>query len=309
MGGRRAAAWTGAHGCCIGSGMSPPSENRDAVERRERLAHARAARARRPRGLDLLLISFGVAIWLVDVLVFVVLRLKGVLLGMVPAAISILVIAVSVALVTLGRRMRIGDAERVLTGDTRAPIVYLRPFGADSAKITKRMSSRVRISPRERIEKTYEERLARALRKIGPFVAVGDPAERLPLLGAARMYAADEDWQTTVDELIGHARVVLLHAGEGEGFTWEVRHVIERGAPQRAILSLPLDAKRTEPSALRAGARASLALPVAAGPPPRQPPGRRRYIVPGGAAACGVEDGWAGCTRFGRGATYGTLGR
>ncbi len=228
--------------------MSPPSENRDAVERRERLAHARAARARRHPGLGLLLISFGVAIWIVDVLVFVVLRLKSVLLGMVPAAISIPVIAVSVALVTLGRRMRIGDAERVLTGDTRAPIVYLRPFGADSAKITKRMSSRVRISPRERIEKTYEERLARALRKIGPFVAVGDPAERLPLLGAARMYAADEDWQTTVDELIGHARVVLLHAGEGEGFTWEVRHVIERGAPQRAILSLPLDAKRTEPS-------------------------------------------------------------
>ncbi len=142
--------------------MSPPSENRDAVERRERLAHARAARARRHPGLGLLLISFGVAIWIVDVLVFVVLRLKSVLLGMVPAAISIPVIAVSVALVTLGRRMRIGDAERVLTGDTRAPIVYLRPFGADSAKITKRMSSRVRISPRERIEKTYEERLARA---------------------------------------------------------------------------------------------------------------------------------------------------
>ena len=50
-------------------------------------------------------------------------------------------------------------------------------------------------------EKTYEERLARTLRKVGPFVAVGDPTERLPLLGAARMYAADEEWQETVDEL------------------------------------------------------------------------------------------------------------
>jgi hypothetical protein len=86
------------------------------------------------------------------------------------------------------------------------------------------------------------------LRKIGPFVAVGDPTERLPLLGAARMYAADEDWQATVGELIGRAGVVLLHTGESDGFTWEVRHVIEYGAPERAILSLPLDAKRREPS-------------------------------------------------------------
>ena len=96
--------------------------------------------------------------------------------------------------------------------------------------------------------KTYEEQLARALRKIGPFVAVGNPAERLPLLGAARMYAADEDWQAAVGELIGRAAVVVLHAGEGDGFTWEVQHVIKHCAAARAILSLPLDARRKAPS-------------------------------------------------------------
>jgi hypothetical protein len=169
-------------------------------------------------------------------------------LGSVPATIAVPVFAVSLLLVTRGRRMRVGGAERVLAADARAPIVYLRPFGADRAEIAKRMSSRVRISPRERFEKTYEERLARTLRKIGPFVAVGDPTERLPLLGAARMYAADEDWRETVDELTARAGVVLLQAGEGDGLAWEVRHVIELDAPERAILSLPLHAKRTEPS-------------------------------------------------------------
>jgi hypothetical protein len=229
--------------------MSTLPENRDAVERRERLARARAARARRDPGVGLLLISFGVATWMVPFLVFVVLWLKGVNLAGWPGGLAIPVLAVSLALVTRGRRMRIGGAEPVLTAeDAQAPIVYLRPFGADRAEIAKRMWSRVRISPRERVEKTYEERLARTLRKIGPFVAVGDPAERLPLLGAARMYAADEEWQAAVDELIGHAGVVLLHAGEGEGLAWEVRHGIERDAPERTILSLPLDAKRTEPS-------------------------------------------------------------
>jgi hypothetical protein len=85
-------------------------------------------------------------------------------------------------------------------------------------------------------------------RAIGPFVAVGDPTERLPPLGAARMYAADEDWQAAVGELIGRAAVVLLRAGEGDGFAWEVRHLTERCAAERVILSLPLDAKRSEHS-------------------------------------------------------------
>jgi hypothetical protein len=154
----------------------------------------------------------------------------------------------SVWLFTLGRRMRVSEAERVLAEDVRAPIVYLRPFGADRTQIANRLSSRARISPREGFEKTYEERLARTLRKVGPFVAVGDPTERLPLTGAARVYAADEEWQETVDQLTDRAGVVILHAGEGDGLTWEVRHVTESEAPERVILSLPLYAGRKEPS-------------------------------------------------------------
>ena len=228
--------------------MSASPESRKAVERRERLDRARAARARRDPAAGLLLIWSGVGIWMVIFLVLVVLWLDGVNLGSWPGVTATPVAVVSLALVTRGRRMRAGGAERVLTDDSRAPVVYLRPFGADGAEIAKRVSSRVRIAPSERIVKTYEERLAHALRKIGPFVAVGDPAERLPLLGAARMYAADEDWQATVGDLIGRAAVVLLHAGEGHGLNWEVRHVIDRGLPERTILSLPLDAKRSEPS-------------------------------------------------------------
>jgi hypothetical protein len=144
--------------------------------------------------------------------------------------------------------MRVGRAERVLAADARAPIVFLRPFGVDQAEIASRWSSRVRVSPRKGFEKTYEERLAHTLRKVGPFVAVGNSTERLPLLGAARTYAADEDWRETVDDLSARAGVVLLHAGDGDGLAWEVRHVIELDAPERAILSLPLHAKRKEPS-------------------------------------------------------------
>ncbi len=108
-------------------------------------------------------------------LVLVVLCLEGVNLGNWPGVTATPLFVVSLALVTRGRRMRAGGAERVLTEDSRAPIVYLRPFGADGAEIAKRMSSWVRIAPSERVVKTYEERLAHALRKVGPFVAVGKP--------------------------------------------------------------------------------------------------------------------------------------
>jgi len=218
------------------------------VERRERLARASAARAHRNRGVGLLLFSLGVAFSLAVFLVLVVLWVSGVKLGSWTNAVGLPVFTVSLALVTRGRRMRVDGADRVLAEDVRPPIVYLRPFGADRAEIARRMSSRVRISPREGFEKTYEERVARTLRKIGPFVAVGDPTERLPLLGAARMYSDDEEWRETVGELMAEAGVVLLHVGEGNGLAWEFRHVIELDAPERVILSLPLDAKRRKPS-------------------------------------------------------------
>ena len=218
------------------------------VERHEQLSRASAARAQRDRGVGLLLILLGVAFWPVVFLVFVVFWLSGVDVGDWPNAVGSVVFVISLALVTRGRRMRVGGAERVLAEDLRAPIVYLRPFGVDGAAIASRMSSRARISPRMGFEKTYEERVARTLRKVGPFVAVGDPTERLPLLGAARMYAGDEEWQETVDELTDRAGVVLLHAGEGAGLAWEVHHVIGLDAPERVILSLPLHAKRKEPS-------------------------------------------------------------
>lgn len=110
------------------------------------------------------------------------------------------------------------------------------------------LSSRLHIAARERFERTYEERLARTLRRAGPFVAVGDPTERLPLLGAARVYADDSEWVETVGELTARAGMIVIHAGDSEGVAWEVRHVIELHDPERMILSLPLQGKRKERS-------------------------------------------------------------
>ena len=51
-----------------------------------------------------------------------------------------------------------------------------------------------------------------------------------------------------LDELTDRASVLLLHVGDGDGLGWELHHVITDESPERTILSLPLYAKRKEPS-------------------------------------------------------------
>jgi hypothetical protein len=228
--------------------MSPSAHSREPAERRERLARASAARAERDRRTGLRLIALGVAIGVAWFAVSVVLWLQGHDVSNLSGWGTFVVTPAIVGLVVRGRRMRVRGGEAALAEDERAPIVYLRPFDADGAAIATRWSSRQRVSPFAGVERSYEQRLARTLREVGPFVAIGDPTERLPQLGAARLYVADEEWQRDVDELTGRAGVVLLHAGESRGLSWEVRHVTALDAPERLILSLPLHAKRKQRS-------------------------------------------------------------
>jgi hypothetical protein len=215
----------------------------DPVERRERLARANAARAQRDRGVGFTVICVGLTIFLIPCLVVFVLYWTGVATSDLTGLVLLPAWFASTWVIKRGRRMRVAAGERVLAEDERAPIVFLRPFDADDSESDRSWSSRVRASPWERYI-THEERLARTLRKVGPFVAVGDPTEELPQLGAARVYAADENWQATVDEWTARAGVLLLQTGESEGLTWEVQHVVALGTPERVILSLPPAGKR-----------------------------------------------------------------
>ena len=215
----------------------------DPVERQERIARATAARAQRDRDLGVILIWFGVAIFLVVFLAVFVVWQTGLVKSDLTGLLFLPAWAVSKWVVTRGRRMRSSGAEAVFAEDKRAPIVYLRPFDTDGAETDTAWSSRLRQSPWEKYI-THEERMARALRTIGPFVAIGDPTEELPLLGAARVYSADDGWQMTVDELTARAAIVLLQTGDSDGLAWEVHHVVELGAPERVILALPLAGKR-----------------------------------------------------------------
>jgi hypothetical protein len=85
-----------------------------------------------------------------------------------------------------------------------------------------------------------EQNLTEVLSEIGPVVAIGRPGEKLPPLGAARLYVCGDDWQTEVRSLLADPALVVLRLGSTEGFHWEVRHVFENLNPQRVLIDIPI---------------------------------------------------------------------
>jgi hypothetical protein len=159
----------------------------------------------------------------------------------------------------VGKRFLAEHAELLLASDQRAPVLYLRPFGED----TNAPPDRKPLSTRSvgipgaasllffpfALGKSDEEELCSAVSQIGPFVAVGRPGEKLPQLGAARLYVPNEEWHDTIDRLLDKACVVVLRVGLSmtEGFWWEVDRVWQRVSHERVLFWFPfgttIDAK------------------------------------------------------------------
>lgn len=139
----------------------------------------------------------------------------------------------------LGRSLRQPSARELLEADRRAPILLLRSFKDDEAKLASRnafvrllfmgMSGRIRL----------ERAIAPELNRLGPFIAIGEPGERLPDLGAARDYVPHDAWQARVIGWMDAARRVVIIVGRTEGVLWELRQAAERRKFDRMIALLP----------------------------------------------------------------------
>jgi predicted Zn-ribbon and HTH transcriptional regulator len=113
-------------------------------------------------------------------------------------------------------------AQRVLARDRRPPVLYLRSFRED------RLPSWTRLTQ-------FEETLAEVMKEIGPFIALGAPGEKLPQLGAARMYLQEKDWQEEIRDLMSRAQLMVFWAGDSPGFWWEVFQAVKLMAPERLL--------------------------------------------------------------------------
>jgi len=144
-----------------------------------------------------------------------------------------------------GRKYAVPSTSAVLHDDTRSPVLYLRAFEQDSD------SARPMTLVGSYRYFTEEEQLAAVLRELGPFIAIGQPGEDLPDLGANRIYV-EGDWQTKVAELMERAQLVVLRAASSEGFWWEFETAIQRLDPTRILLIVPPGRRRYEQFARQA---------------------------------------------------------
>jgi len=156
--------------------------------------------------------------------------------GPAGAAVSFVVAMVltwfAAKLLLRAKRHAAPTAQMLLARDQRPPVAYFRSFVADrTARKGATFTSWF----------TEEEQIARSMKDVGPFVAIGAPGESLPELGAARLYATDDEWRQVVHTLTARARVVILRLGSSPGFMWEFENVLRWVRPEQIVLLVPLD--------------------------------------------------------------------
>jgi hypothetical protein len=124
------------------------------------------------------------------------------------------------------------------------PVLYLRSFKDDRVSEAVRGVSITDVTTyRSASFVTDEEKLIAELRSIGKVVAIGDPREKLPQLGAERVFVdgSDEEWQQVVLGWMDRARLVVLRVGGTKGLLWEVQEAAKRVRPEQLLLLVPAD--------------------------------------------------------------------
>jgi hypothetical protein len=205
--------------------LVPPRMTAEEARESERVSAGQRTRA-------IAFAAGGFLVVLIGLPLVLLLRLGGGLLA--PAV--MLVVAGMYALFNLGRRAMLQSAETVQRYDRRPPILFLRSFRDDKVRLMQRVTI-AGLPGAQGLR--LEEALSFMIRGLGPFLAVGEPGEGLPQLGAARAYLADDKWQAQVTEWIRAARFIIMQCGPTQWIHWEMQNIIANDRIGHLMLVLP----------------------------------------------------------------------
>ena len=146
----------------------------------------------------------------------------------------------------IARRAAQPDAATVLARDPRPPVVYLRPFQQEET-IFAELPWRWRRLPeylkrglmrRKSYHLTLEDYLGPEIgRRLGPFIALGNPDDFVPPEGAAaRAYVSDDEWPRHFAEMTRRARVIVLLAASSEHVMWELKEIRSLGLESKLFV-------------------------------------------------------------------------
>lgn len=176
----------------------------------------------------LLIVATGIFMIVTAAILYFFLPFRGALAGAIQGGGTFIFLSIGIFLIIFGRKKKASLADEILAKDTRPPIIYFRPFSTDGR------AGFPTLMP------TYEEKLSKALSTLGPFVAIGKPKERVPELGAAKMYFDDDVWKDKVREFAKNASLIVLFLGVSEGILWEIKAIKNLVSPQQVIIGLPM---------------------------------------------------------------------
>ena len=185
---------------------------------------------------------------------------RGADLGPLVTPLLALVAGLAVAGWRVRRQRRAISASAATQADPRPPVLYLREFRfesqpfvvADAQSLRPYLQNAVRWVPQwlqpgwlDVQAVTAEEYLAAAMtQQLGPFVALGNPLDELPALGAARDYADDGQWRVQFLDLAQRAQAVLLAPGTSDAMAWELQALHRAGLAHKLFVAVGSDAFR-----------------------------------------------------------------
>ncbi|MCB1897435.1 MAG: hypothetical protein H6945_01145 [Zoogloeaceae bacterium] len=172
------------------------------------------------------------AVAVAALVVHIVLLEAGIVDVGVPAALYLLVAGFAMH---RARRHAMPSAGQSRSADSRPPVLVLRAFRDDALNVEGGARWRGWLRP----QPTLEEIAAHATVGVGPAIAIGDPSEQLPPLGAARDYLADADWRSVVMALVDEAAMVVLVLGDSDNLLWEFSMTMQRRRGRGVLVLLP----------------------------------------------------------------------
>jgi len=124
------------------------------------------------------------------------------------------------------------DADAALKSDNRPPILFLRSFRDDE---------RLQVAEafRPLFDSSLEARLANHFARLGPFIAVGSPRQKIMPIGARRFQLSDEEWQDAIKKWLDESQIIIYMAGITHWALWELSQVVAKGLAYKLIIVFP----------------------------------------------------------------------
>ena len=135
-------------------------------------------------------------------------------------------VLIGIKLERIGRGLRptIDNISSITEENYKPFILYLRTFERDRSY---------------GLINDWEYQLSFALGKSHRFIAVGDPADIIPKVGAERIYMDEKNWKDKVRFLIQHASCVIIGIGATPSLSWELEQVKKFVNPQKIFFFSP----------------------------------------------------------------------